>query len=452
MNQLLLVKNLFESKIMSNASSSVQDPWLKHSDIKDKPRDFGKILRQRDRQEKPSKCPENFSQSDKKPKAEEDDLEPSEENVIPSERWSTKDNTDTFSVPDEYLSKEDDSGWLPEVNELAELQIAENFSTDEEQITKDKTAKDPTELPDENNFVSVITTEQRLKPVIKPQKEKGLSENLSDFTTRKTDLPTIKIDAIDNSDKGITEETQKFSSVPLEAAKTNSKITKAISIAPEGKVKSPAGILNTPAPDALQNASNLVNLQHFDTWNNFGIKSAPRVGDRKGGSVSSVSPALTEVEDPLHRETTISSNGSRVAEVLLQKDDMRYRNDSEQHFEDKEVVLPQQVQPKTAVNTYEEVQQDHLETVQGMIATLEQKMDEIKRTRRNSVIVKVELENGESLNCQVTLSHADVAIRFPALEESFKMQILNHWESLRKFAQTRQLNLAEPHFITQTSL
>ena len=55
-------------------------------------------------------------------------------------------------------------------------------------------------------------------------------------------------------------------------------------------------------------------------------------------------------------------------------------------------------------------------------------------------------ENGEEPK------FTDVAIRFPALEESFKMQILNHWESLRKFAQTRQLNLAEPHFIAQTSL
>ena len=151
------------------------------------------------------------------------------------------------------------------------------------------------------------------------------------------------------------------------------------------------------------------------------------------------------------RESAISSNGSRVAEVLSQKNDTPFPDDLEQHFESKEAVLPQ-VQPKVVVNTYEAVQQDRIESIQGMIATLEQQMDEMKRTRRNSVIVKVDLENGESLNCQVTLTRSDVAIRFPALEESFKTQILNHWEALRKFAQTRQLNLEEPHFIAQTSL
>ena len=185
--------------------------------------------------------------------------------------------------------------------------------------------------------------------------------------------------------------------------------------------------------------------------NNIGIKSAPKGDERKGGFVSSLSTVFTESEDPLHRESAISSNGSRVAEVLSQKDDIPFSKDSEQLLGGKDVVLPQ-VQPKVAVNTYERVQQDRLETVQGMIATLEQQMDEMKRARRNSVIVKVDLENGESLNCQVTLTRSDVAIRFPALEESFKMQLLNHWESLRKFAQTRQLNLEEPHFIAQTSL
>ena len=209
--------------------------------------------------------------------------------------------------------------------------------------------------------------------------------------------------------------------------------------------------LNVQTLDSPQNVGNLSNLQYFETWNNVGIKSAPKDGDRKGGFVSSGSTVLTEFEGPLHRDSTISSNGSRVAEVLSQKTDMPSPNDLEQHFEGKESVLPV-VQPKVAVNTYETVRQEHAETVQGIIATLEQQMDELKRTRRNSVIVRVDLENGETLKCQVTLSRSDVAIRFPALEESFKMQILNHWESLRKFAQTRQFNLSEPHFIAQTSL
>ena len=456
MNQLLSVKNLFEPKVMSNGNGVMSDKWLKRSDADEKANDFGKILKQRDRQEKPSKRPENFSQPDKKTETQEDISEYDDKNV--QERSALEDLRDeigAFLVPNEKQQEPENSGWISEGSIALEPQIPENFSTDAVQVTEDETVKDTIQPLEQNVFVAAVNGVQPLKPVADVSAKENKMDDLRNLATDRVDLPEIKSESTTTaiSDKATLEEKPQNLESRIEPTKMTLKMAKAISAIPKSEVKTPATMptLNAQSFDIVQNASNLLNLQHFDVRDNIGIKSARKGDERKGGFVSSLSTVLTESEDPLHRESASSSNGSRVAEVLSQKNDTPFFDDLEQHFESREAVLPQ-VQPKVVVNTYEAVQQDRIETIQGMIATLEQQMDEMKRARRNSVIVKVDLENGESLNCQVTLTRSDVAIRFPALEESFKTQILNHWEALRKFAQTRQLNLEEPHFIVQTSL
>ena len=456
MNQLLPVKNLFEPKVMSNGNGVMSDKWLKRSDTDEKANDFGKILKQRDRQEKPSKRAENFSQSDKKSETQEDVSEYDDKNVQERPvREDLRDEIGAFLVPNEKQQEPENSGWISEGSTALEPQIPENFSTDDVQVTGDETVKDTSQPLEQNVVATTIDVTQHLKPVVNVSAKENKTEDLRNLATDKIDLPEIKSESATTAipDKATLEEKPQNLEGRIEPTKMNLKMGKAIPVIPKNEVKTPATMptLSTQSFDIIQNASNLLNLQHFDVRDNIGIKSALKGGERKGGFVSSLSTVLTESEDPLHRESAISSNGSRVAEVLSQKNDTPFPDDLEQHFESKEAVLPQ-VQPKVVVNTYEAVQQDRIESIQGMIATLEQQMDEMKRTRRNSVIVKVDLENGESLNCQVTLTRSDVAIRFPALEESFKTQILNHWEALRKFAQTRQLNLEEPHFIAQTSL
>ncbi len=452
MNPLLLIKNLSEPKAMSNVSGGMLDKWLKRSGTDEKTNDFGKILKQRDQQEKPSKRSENFSQSDKKLETRKEVAEREDENVRERpEREDLKDEERIFFVPDEgHQIVEDDAEDL-EVNDLLGVQIPEKFSTDEVAVVEVEPTKVSTELSEQDTLVCAIDRVQTPEPVEEVSGKSREVDDSPDLATLKADLVATKEAPTSEAmaDKVATEEKPQKLEVQIETLKANPKMAKSVPIAHKNEIKTQ--ISNPQSFEGIQNSGHLLNLQHFDAWNNIGIKSAPKGDERKGGFVSSLSTVFTESEDPLHRESAISSNGSRVAEVLSQKDDIPFSKDSEQLLGGKDVVLPQ-VQPKVAVNTYERVQQDRLETVQGMIATLEQQMDEMKRARRNSVIVKVDLENGESLNCQVTLTRSDVAIRFPALEESFKMQLLNHWESLRKFAQTRQLNLEEPHFIAQTSL
>lgn len=466
MNPLLSIKDLFGAKATAKENYCVLDKSLKEPNSNNKESDFGKILKQRDPQEKPTKRPEKFSQSDENSEEQEAVSEYSEANTsrepIQEIEVSGISLEETFTIPHEMVPMAEEDRWSVGTEVLLNVQQSEDFSTDEVPLAEDKSVKDSADVLEQSCIsVPIIAPEQTLKPTEKIHQEVDeMSENLQNVTTEKTDMLVVKpktenfeTENVTNSEKVVKDAIP----LPLESenenVKTSPKIVKPVAVSPKNGMKAPNAIRlsNVSSFETPQNSSNFLNIQHFDGWNNIGIKSAPKGGERKGGFVSPHSTVLTESEGPLHRDLAISSNGSRVAEVLSQKTDGAFVNDLEQNFEGKEVVLPQ-VQPKVAVNTYETVRQEHAETVQGMIATLEQQMDEMKRTRRNSVIVKVDLENGESLNCQVTLARSDVAIRFPALEENFKMQILNHWESLRKFAQTRQLNLSEPHFIAQTSL
>lgn len=459
MNPLLSVKDLFGTKATPKDNFCVLDKWLKQPDTNDKRNDFGKILKQRDAQEKPAKPSEKFSPSDKKSESQENVSEYQEEDSyekpsreVPEEEIHVE---NMFFIPQESIQKVEDDRWTVGTDVLIEVQKPEDFSNEEVQSIEDVSAEDVVEGLEQSVPVSAIIPEQLAQPAEDVHEEVKVSEDLPSSITEKKDLLVAKPETLNTTDidKAVEEKATLLSENQNENVKTNPKALKA-TLSPHKNGAKTSGRVQLPniqSFDSLQNTGNLLNIQHFDGWNNIGIKSAPKGGERKGGFVSSHLPVSTEAEGPLHRDLAISSNGSRVAEVLSQKTDMPLSNNSEQHLDGQVTVLPT-VQPKVAVNTYETVRQEHAETVQGMIATLEQQMDDLKRTRRNSVIVKVDLENGESLNCQVTLARSDVAIRFPALEESFKMQILNHWESLRRFAQTRQLNLSEPHFIAQTSL
>lgn len=208
---------------------------------------------------------------------------------------------------------------------------------------------------------------------------------------------------------------------------------------------------NYPASESDQNLNDILNIQHRDIKGWVGIKSALKGSDRKDEIVSLHTNIVTAADNLSAQDPINASNGSKAAEILSQKSEVSSADDKDRNFENNENILPM-IQHKSMITKYETVEQNSIENIQGMIATLEQQMETLKRTKRNSVILKVDLVNGESFNCQVTLSHAEIAIRFPALEENFKAQILNHWESLKQFAQKHQLRLSDPHFNAQIQL
>ena len=102
---------------------------------------------------------------------------------------------------------------------------------------------------------------------------------------------------------------------------------------------------------------------------------------------------------------------------------------------------------KAVVQKYDESRQNYTDTASNVIAVIAEQMDELKRVRRNALNVKIDLENGESLNCQLVVSNENLNVRFPSITEAFKTQLLNHWDQLKRFAEMRNFNLSNPYFV-----
>ena len=107
--------------------------------------------------------------------------------------------------------------------------------------------------------------------------------------------------------------------------------------------------------------------------------------------------------------------------------------------------------PKMSIQKYDEARENYTDTASSVIAAISEQMDELKRIRRNSLNVKIDLANGESLNCQLVLSNENLNVRFPSMAEAFKNQILEHWHQLKQFAEERNFNLSTPFFANPLS-
>ena len=108
---------------------------------------------------------------------------------------------------------------------------------------------------------------------------------------------------------------------------------------------------------------------------------------------------------------------------------------------------PQEILQKVALQKYDVTSKSYIDSAQETIATLVQQMDDMKRFKRNVVQVKIDLENGESVNCQLTILADNLNIRFSSMEESFKERILQHWDMLKTTAERHHLLLQTPSFI-----
>ena len=107
--------------------------------------------------------------------------------------------------------------------------------------------------------------------------------------------------------------------------------------------------------------------------------------------------------------------------------------------------------PKTIIQKYDEARENYTDTASSIIAAISEQMDELKRIRRNALNVKIDLANGESLNCQLILANENLNVRFPSMAEAFKNQILEHWHQLKQFAEERNFNLSTPFFANPLS-
>lgn len=116
------------------------------------------------------------------------------------------------------------------------------------------------------------------------------------------------------------------------------------------------------------------------------------------------------------------------------------------HSENEEPTVA--IVQKTVSQKYLEAQQNYVSPARNVIEMIAQQLDEIKRAKRNSVLVQIDLENGERLQCRFMFKNNNLDIRFPHVDADFKHQILQHWQELKQAANARQLTLSQPEFLT----
>ncbi len=190
-----------------------------------------------------------------------------------------------------------------------------------------------------------------------------------------------------------------------------------------------------------------VQTKNLDFLRNIGINSASYKDKEKEGIVSVKQVNSFKVENCQKHTTFEDSRSQELGTPLSENLEHSFsssRQDSLGIRQEESLVTP-----RTVVQKYDEIRQNYADSVSGVIAAISDQMDELKRVRRNALNVKVDLENGESLNCQLVVSKDNLDVRFSAIADGLKTQILNHWEQLKRFAEMRNFNLSNPYFIKE---
>lgn len=193
----------------------------------------------------------------------------------------------------------------------------------------------------------------------------------------------------------------------------------------------------------------LAQNKNLDFARNFGTDHAFEKSKTKVGIVSTKRISLVNVAgNQKHR--MVEQNFQKALDASSYENDENRTSSSRQDtliFKQEESITA----PKIVIQKYDEARQNYTDSVSGVIAAISEQMEELKRVRRNSLNVKIDLANGESLNCQLILSKENLNVRFPSIAEAFKTQLLERWQQLKQFAEERKFNLSTPFFANSLS-
>ena len=188
-----------------------------------------------------------------------------------------------------------------------------------------------------------------------------------------------------------------------------------------------------------------IQVRNLEFSRNFGINSALNEDKQRGGIVSTKQINSFNVEG-LQKHKMPERGVQQSSDVFFKENQetkiSSVRIENLNIKQDENIITS-----KAVVHKYDESRQNYTDTASGVIAAIAEQMDELKRVRRNALNVKIDLENGESLNCQLVVSNENLNVRFSAMAEAFKTQLLNHWDRLKHFAEMRNFNLANPYFV-----
>lgn len=472
MENLLQIKDLFQGKNKIDSYNVKEDKWLKSQLSREhKFKNFSQALNKQIE-------PEDFQQK----KNQDSTLAPEEVNKIVNSSVETikpdvqKQKDDSF---EETESLEESSLVIPaqpvvhndmELNavELCNEEVAcnkENLTIEDDKISLEDaecfTLKDFNERTD--NLSEKISQKENEAIIIEARNAPINHEEKKNFNEI-THIPFVvetqnNFQAV-NGEEILTEE-DKLSDVMPKAFESEEKevipqeikhkigLDKKTAKVPVQKIKElvASNILTQQKP--VNVFDKFAQIKNLDFSRNFGTDHALKNDKIKVGIVSTKQISSFNVEgSQKHRMT--EQNVQQALEISSQENAENRISSLRQDT----LIFKQEensTAPKIVIQKYDEARQNYTDSVSGVIAAISEQMEELKRVRRNSLNVKIDLANGESLNCQLVLSKENLNVRFPSMAEAFKTQLLEHWHQLKQFAEERNFNLSTPYFANPLS-
>ena len=450
MENLLQIKDLFSMKAKSQPRDSQTNNWLKTQTSDDnKLKDFSKALKQQAHSHEESSYnlkDKNLISSNKLGKNEDQPLfsdhnvENLDENVeknsnIPLENLNVLcNNTTALDIADEktpwnpVLKDEvkDTEDVFPKMfisHKEAVIEQVEDQGSEKERKTKNFT--ETVDMP-------IIIENRKILPEVK-------QENFS----QENEISPINDENISDKLEVINEDFQKVAKNKAHVENFSAKISMKPGLEP---------MVNDPVY-VSQKSSDLVDkfvpVKNLEFPHTIGINSALNEDKVKVGIVSTKQINFFNTEGT-HKHSVPEQDIQQALESTSHES-TEYRISSSRQdtlaFKQDETSMA----PKTSIQKYDEARENYTDTASSVIAAISEQMDELKRIRRNSLNVKIDLANGESLNCQLILSNENLNVRFPSMAEAFKNQILEHWHQLKQFAEERNFNLSTPFFANPLS-
>jgi|GEM_PF-6546425 len=464
MENLLQIKDLFPMKVKSQSTDSKTNNWLKaQTSSENKFKDFSKALKQQSNSHEESSynlkdsTDKNLIPTNKTFKQDKNlsnELEKNADQPLFSDHHfeNLDENAEVnSSIPLENLNdlcddnfdldvEDEKTLWNPVLkDEVKDREVVspKAFISNKEAVVEHDEDQESEEDRKTNVFAEavdmpIIVENRQILPEIKP-------ENFS----QENEISPINDENISDKLEVINEDFQKVAKNKAHVENFSAKISMKPGLEP--MVSDPV-YLAQKSSDIGDKSVQPKNLEFLRT---IGTNSALNEDKIKVGIVSTKQINSFNVgNSPKHK--TLEQNVQQALETSSHET-TEYRVSSSRQdtltFKQDENT----VAPKAIIQKYDEVRENYTDTASNVIAAISEQMDELKRIRRNSLNVKIDLENGESLNCQLIVSKENLNVRFPSMAEAFKTQILEHWHQLKQFAEERNFNLSTPYFANPLS-
>ncbi len=183
----------------------------------------------------------------------------------------------------------------------------------------------------------------------------------------------------------------------------------------------------------------LANHKAWPKDNAFGTKNAPssqslfskRMNNTTFTSTSRT-PTAQAIESPLAHTTPRNPflHDTAQANSLIQN-----------------AIHPQETgtaTPSLIARAHEEL--PYIESTNEAMSVILQAAEDLKRNKKNAIPLKIDLANGDTLHCRLSLSKSFLTVYFSSTDQKLQTSLKNQWHWLRSEAAKMNLQLSNPYF------